>query len=68
MQQTQIKKYPLAIGNKATILLRYMKKFQTEINYSVSMQKAKYVSELKCYIKSNSGNGSRDVSVLQNDT
>ena len=34
------------------------------------MWKAKYVSELKCYVKSSSGNGSRDVAsaVLQNDT
>ena len=30
---------------------------------SVSMQKAKYVSESKYYVKSSSGNGSRDVSV-----
>ena len=48
-----------------------MKEFQTEINYkisSVSMQKAKYVSELKRYVKSSSGNGSGDVAVLQNDT
>ena len=37
---------------------------------SVSMRKAKYVSELKRYVKSSSGNGSRDVAsaVLQNDT
>ena len=34
----------------------------------VSMRKAKYVKELKRYVKSNSGNGSRDVAVLQNDT
>ena len=32
------------------------------------MQKAKYVSELKRYVKSSSGNGSRDVAVFQNDT
>ena len=46
VQQAQIAKYALAIGNKATILLRYMKEFQTEMNYkmsSVSMQNAKYV-------------------------
>ena len=56
---------------KVAILLRYIKEFQTEINYkmsSVSMQKAKYLSELKHYIKSSSGNGSRDVVVFQNDT
>ena len=35
---------------------------------SVSMQKAKYVSELKRYVKSSSGNGRKDVAVLQNDT
>ena len=71
VQQAQIAKYALASGNKATILLRYMKEFQTEINYkmsSVSMQKATYVSELKHYIKSSSGYGSRDVSFPQNDT
>ena len=34
---------------------------------SVSMRKAKYVSELKRYIKSSSSNGSRDVAVLQNN-
>ena len=71
VQQAQIAKYALAIGNKATILLRYTKEFQTEINYimsSVSMQKAKYVSDLKRYVKISSGNGSRDVAVLQNDT
>ena len=32
------------------------------------MRKAKYVSELKHYVKSSSGNGSRDVAVFQNDT
>ena len=34
------------------------------------MRKAKYVSELKRYVKSSSGNGSRDVTsgVPQNDT
>ena len=32
------------------------------------MQKAKYVSELKHYVKSSSGNGSGDVTVLQNNT
>ena len=32
------------------------------------MRKAKYVSELKRYVKSSSGNGSRDVAVFQNDT
>ena len=32
------------------------------------MRKAKYVSELKRYVKSSSGNGSRDAAVLQNDT
>ena len=32
------------------------------------MWKAKYVSELKRYVKRSSDNGSRDVSVLQNDT
>ena len=70
MQKAQIAKYALAIGNKATILLRYTKEFQTEINYkmsSVSMRKANYVSELKHYVKSSSGNGSKDVAVLQND-
>ena len=72
VQQAQITKYALANGNKAAILLRYTKEFQTEINSckmsSVSKQKAKYVSELKHYVKSSSGNGSRDVSVLQNNT
>ena len=71
MQQAQIAKYALASGNKAAILLKYTKEFQNEINYkmsSVSMRKAKYVSELKHYVKSSSGNGSRDVAVLQNDT
>ena len=70
VQQAQIAKYALASGNKVAILLRYTKEFQTEMNYkmsSVSMRKAKYVSELKCYVKSSSGNGSRDVAV-QNDT
>ena len=70
MQQAQITKYALASGNKATILLRYTKEFQTEINYkmhSMSIWKAKYVSELRCYIKSSSGNSSRDVVILQND-
>ena len=33
VQQAQIAKYALASGNKATILLRYTKEFQTEINY-----------------------------------
>ena len=50
LQQAQIAKYALASGNKAAILLRYMKEFQTEIDYkmsSVSMRKAKYVSESK---------------------
>ena len=50
VQQAQIAKYALASGNKAAILLRYMKEFQTEIDYkmsSVSMRKAKYVSESK---------------------
>ena len=32
------------------------------------MWKAKYVSELKRYVKSSSGNGGRDVAVFQNDT
>ena len=32
------------------------------------MRKAKYVSELKHYVKSSSGNGSRDVAIFQNDT
>ena len=53
-QQAQIAKYALASGNKAAILLRYTKEFQTEISYkmsSVSMQRAKYVSELKRYVK-----------------
>ena len=71
VQKAQIAKYALASGNKAAILLRYTKEFQTEINYkisSVSMRKAKYASELKHYIKSSSGNGSGDVAVLQNDT
>ena len=57
VQKALIAKYALASGNKAAILLRYTKEFQTEINYkmsSVSMRKAKYVSELKYYIKSNS--------------
>ena len=35
---------------------------------SVNMRKAKCVSELKCYVKSSSGNGSRDVAILQNNT
>ena len=64
VQKAQIAKYALASGNKAAILLRYMKEFQTEIDYkmsSVSMRKAKYVSESKCYVKSSSSNGSRDV-------
>ena len=34
---------------------------------SVSRRKAKYVSELKRYVKGSSGNGSRDVAVLQNE-
>ena len=71
VQQAQIAKYALASGNKAAILLRYTKEFQTEINYkmsSVSMWKAKYVSELKCYVKSNNSNDGRDVAVLQNNT
>ena len=71
VQKAQIAKYALAIGNKATILLRYTKEFQTKINYemsSVSMRKTKYLSKLKRYVKISSGNGSRDVAVLQNDT
>ena len=71
VQQAQIAKYALASGNKAAILLRYTKEFQTEMNYkmsSVSMWKPKYVSELKRYVKSSSGDGSRDVVILQNDT
>ena len=32
------------------------------------MRKAKYMLELKRYIKSSSGIGSRDVAVFQNDT
>ena len=73
VQKAQIAKYALASGNKAAILLRYTKEFQTEINYkmsSVSTQKAKYASELNRYLKSSSGNGSRDVAsaVLQNNT
>ena len=40
----------------------------TRFMSSMSMRKAKYVSELKRYVKSSSGNGSRDVAVFQNDT
>ena len=46
VQKAQIAKYALASGNKAAIVLRYTKEFQTKINYkmsSVSMQKAKLI-------------------------
>ena len=70
VQKAQIAKYVLASSNKAAILLRYTKEFQKMS--SVSMRNTKYVttyiSELKRYVKSSSGNGSRDVAVLQNDT
>ena len=36
VQQAQIAKYALASGNKAAIVLRYMKVFQTKINYNMS--------------------------------
>ena len=62
MRQAQIARYALASGNKAAILYNTQKSFS-----SVSMLKEKYVAQLKCYVKSSSGNGSRDVAVLQND-
>ena len=68
VQKAQIAKYALVSSNKAAILLRYTKEFQKMS--LVSMRNAKYVtiSELKRYVKSSSGNGSRDVAVLQNNT
>ena len=65
VQQAQIAKYALANGNKAAIL-RYTKEFQTVIKMSsVSMWKAKYVSEMKCLLNSSGGSVSRrgDVAV-----
>ena len=70
VQQVQIAKYALASDNKAAILLKYIKEFQTEMNYkmimsSVSMRKPKYVSELKRYVKVAVV---KAVEMLQNDT
>ena len=65
VQQAQIAKYALANGNKAAIL-RCTKVFQTVIKMSsVSTWKAKYVSEMKCLLKSSGGSASRrkDVAV-----
>ena len=70
VQKAQIAKYALASSNKAAILLRHTKEFQKMSSVSMPAEHkiCNYISELKRYVKSSSGNGSTDVAILQNGT